>query len=206
MQESSWWTWYRADGSRYEAVPGLWMRVAARPRWQDARDEFGPVVDYDQQLPPSLFAEHAAREQRPKGEIATAVARKANNAGWQDLHRQLKAMAQLWQPQAHNPEVHYLVPFNPLQHGDAVALRFALEKAAVDGELAPRLDGFQLRVVPQSLRGFLAMTCAADLAAQQRYRRCANCGEWFPVDRADRRTCSNACRQAHHRSAGAAVA
>jgi hypothetical protein len=185
MQEDSWWTWARGDGTAYapSAIDGLWRRVADR-KWLDAQAEFGPLDDYE-------------TLRRARG--VEAVSRE-DATGWKTLHYRLRAMAKLWQPSAGEPAVHALTDFNPIQHADATALRHTLAMSAVDGELAVRLDGWHLRVVPASLRGYLLMTCAADVAKRQRFRRCGNCDEWFPVMRTDNRFCSNNCRQAHHQA------
>ena len=199
MQENSWWTWYRADGSRYAPsdIDGLWMRVADR-RWMDAREQFGPLADHAgliQQLdtdPETGTVTHSATSRGQQAAIS------ADQSDWKVLHYRLKAMAKLWQPWPDNADIYCLSEFNPLQHADASALRATLELAAMDGELMPRLDGWRLRVVPRSLRGYLLMTCAADVADQRRFRRCANCNEWFGLARSDTKHCSQACRQAFY--------
>jgi hypothetical protein len=205
MQEKSWWTWVQGDGTRYAAVPELWRRVADRPRWQDARGEFGPLADHTAMIREIDTDPDTGARAYSAASRGQQAADRVDAGDWQILHGRLKAMARLWQPWSHNPEIFSLTRFNPLQHADAAALRATLEMAAVDGELSPRLDGWHLRVVPQTLRGFLLMTCAADVAAQQRFRRCTNCNEWFHVGRSDNRYCTNACRQAHHRTGGEAA-
>jgi hypothetical protein len=199
---SSWWAWNRGDGSAYapSRIPAFWLRVAYR-RWQDARDQFGPLADHAQHISPELVTHEAARRQRPEAETTARMIAATDASDWETLHYRLKAMGRLWQPWPHNRQIYGLVPFNTLQHDDAAALRATLDMACAHGELVPRLDGWQLRVVPQSLRGFLLMSCAADVAAKRRFRRCDQCHEWFPVARADAKFCSAVCRQAAHQSA-----
>jgi hypothetical protein len=182
VAENSWWTWTRGDGAPYAAgaVPALWRRVADR-RWQVAKDDFGWVEDYAQ-----------------LDRLRPGAASRQNDSDWKLISYRLKAMAKLWQPSPEEPAIYQLGTFNPLQHEAANALRVTLGMAAQDGDLAVRLDDWTLRIVPRSLRGYLLMTCAADVAAHQRFRRCIVCNEWFPIQRTDARHCSNACRQAAH--------
>ncbi len=199
MPENSCWTWYRADGSRYAPsdIDGLWKRVADR-RWEDARDQFGPLADYAGLILKLNTDPDAGGVRGGETSPGEEAAIRADHSDWKLLHYRLKAMPKLWQQWPGNPDIYCLSEFNPLQHADASALRATLEMAAMDGELMPRLDGWRLRVVPRTLRGYLLMTCAADVAAQRRFRRCANCGEWFGVARTDTKHCSQACRQAFY--------
>jgi hypothetical protein len=201
VQENSWWTWVRGDGAPYapSEIPALWLRVADR-RWPDAGREFGPLADYGGLI-------RTLDTNPDTGAVTGGVASHGRDAairedatGWKTLHYRLRAMAKLWQPAPDNPAIHRLIQFNVLQHADAIALRNTLSMAASDGELTPRLDGWHLRIVPQNLRGYLLMTCAADVAAHQRFRRCAHCNEWFALTRADAKHCSPACRQAFHQA------
>jgi hypothetical protein len=129
---------------------------------------------------------------------ARAFAEMAGAHDWQALYGRLREVALLWEPEPRDRTVLRLGAVNPLQHGPASALHAMLAIAATDDEFAVRADGWQLRIVPKTLRGFLLMSCAADLGARQRFRRCDVCSEFFPVMRSDARFCTSACRQAAH--------
>jgi hypothetical protein len=174
------WTWRRGDGSEYvaSAIPALWLRIADR-KWpalssdkpyRDMLRDYGPLADEDDLVRPD----------------------------WKTLHHWLKGAARLWHPSADDPAIHCLNTFALPRDANARALRVSLDTAGMDGDLVPRLNEWRLEVMPLSLRGFLLMTSVADIAARQRFRRCDQCHEWFPVARTDARFCSNVCRQAAH--------
>jgi hypothetical protein len=123
-----------------------------------------------------------------------------NLSDWEGLLSLLKAIAGLWQPSRGDASVHALCLINPLQNADTSSLQAELAIAATHNEYAVRIDNWQMRIVPQSLRGYLLMTCATDVARFQRFRRCQNCNEWFPLQRADAKHCSLACRQAAYQA------
>jgi hypothetical protein len=188
VQDKSWWTWGRLDGTRYypSSIEALWRRVAERKDWQDAREEFGPLSE--------LPDEGGTRRQKEHFEEA----RRADDGDWRTLLYRLKAMAKLWQPSADNPAIHRLTQFNALQNVDVAAFRATLDMASAEGAFKVVLDGWTLRIVPNDLHGFLLMDCCSDVAAQVRFRLCGHCQEWFRPRRSDNLYCMPACRQAHH--------
>ena len=202
MQEFSEWTWRRSDRSEYNAsaIPALWRRVTDRD-WLAAQSEFGPLAYHDdliRALNTDTQTGVVTYGTSSRGEKA-ALFRDAEN--WQVLHNRLQHVAALWIPSTNDPTIHALDTFALERDRYAAALRVVVASIAGadgEGELVPALDGWHLRVKPQSLRALLLMDCVGDIAARQRFRRCDHCSEWFPVARADARFCSPSCRQATH--------
>lgn len=59
---------------------------------------------------------------------------------------------------------------------------------------SPGENALRERVVPHNLLGALWLQLALAIDGERQYRRCLQCGQWFEVERSDRRFCSNTCR------------
>lgn len=196
------WTWRRRDGTTYRGFDALWRRIADRP-WE--RDYFSdrPYADvFLQQFGPmtggpwAMELQHIARFDDYDGTAREQVHH--DTTAWKRIHRELVALAALWHPSPEDADIQTLDPLLLQGSEHAAYLRSELETASLAGELPLRLTGWEPRITPTSLRGYLLYTAVTSIGAEHRFRRCDQCREWFVISRADARYCSSACRKAAH--------
>lgn len=202
------WSRPRPEGAyrQFDAgkVPALWRRVADRPDAADLLARYGmPMTDgafvSSQPHAAGLLARWGRSDGLPvtSGALTPEEMQNLERLAldqWSSLATDLAKVSALWTDAGDGL---FVLPAVALARNYAVELLGnRLSDISLAGHVRVRAESLNLVPEAWTLTGFLWMSAAADVRGQQRFRRCAQCGEWFPVARTDARYCSSTCRGA----------